>query len=423
VRWLIAAGADAAIIDEDVCRSAGGACDLSEYFRWGFVCDNKKHCPPDWLSFSELNSIHQQHQPIVPQEDYTHNRWLIALSAGTWLPPVGVVLSHHNMSAAISATANAWLQMAGEESVGILDLPVSASLISVALGIVSSGGKVILTPQSELTRLTEIAELYDAKAMLTTSHRVSMLVTQAAGKKDLNIPLSWIWVVGGAIVSTYRQALPVPLFSAYKIDACGGIAAWADREEFGAGKPLAGIECRILAAPERHLRADKPRLPDQIVTGEILLRGPMVSFSRLEVESIARLEANSKFHQIKSEDSWLYTGDWGGFDRAGNLHMEGNIRDMVEYSGERFSIRPIERQLISHPQIRTAALCTIEDPVKAIKAYIEPEPDAPGRPLTAHTVLSYIQKYFPHYMLPKYIEFNYSLPRNIYGEIARWQLR
>jgi long-chain acyl-CoA synthetase len=96
------------------------------------------------------------------------------------------------------------------------------------------------------------------------------------------------------------------------------------------GKPIAGVEVRI---------ADD---------GEILVRGDNVTRGYFNAPEDTR----SAF-----EDGWFHTGDIGGFDDQGQLHIRGRKKEMI-VTPEGLNVFPedVERALTQQPGVREAAV-------------------------------------------------------------------
>lgn len=344
-------------------------------------------------------------------------RAMLSLSSGTWQPPVGVLLTQDQIWHTVWDVKEAWSQTVKEPTGAILDLPLCSSWLTTSLAILWTGQTVHNQTRMSWSTLVHTASACITPVIcLTTAHHArdwlasSSKAESSASQTPPPATLRWIWALGGFLPSPEKtKNWPVPLYSAYKIEACGGVIAWATAPQAGVGKVFSGITPRVEREPHKH------RKPGDPLRGEVLLEGTQVSTLRLDMES-------RWFHVECRYPGCLSTGDWGILDRHQHLHIEGHLEDMVEYRDSFFSIQPIEQKLREHRQVQAAVLRVLERN-GPLKAFLELDPDAPGTPLSSRTVLTYIQEHFPHYMLPKYVEFREKLPRNVYGEVARWALR
>ena len=406
-RWVQSAEVSGGIVHDKLAKALLRHEELLSW-NWGIV--QGSHSPNDWsLLEGALEQAESQGPPTLPAWDASR-RAVLSLSAGAWQPPLGVSLSQGQIWSSIESLAQDWQRVAQSIETALLDLPVSNTLLQVGLGVLLGDAQISLAPNVSLAELAERSQS-SSSVCLTTSRRVVEWGEDLSAQHADALSLEWLWVLGGTVPDDLRKAWPTPLYSAYKIEGCGGIVAWSTSDEEGVGRLLPGLEHRVEREPhlQRHLR------PGEALRGEILLRGKQVSLERLNTESI--------FFQMESSfTDWLSTGDWGSLDRKKHLQIEGHVEDMIEYRDGHFSIRPMEQQLRKHPQILDAVLCKV-DHDKKLKAFLEVDAQAPGRPLTSRTVLAYLQEHFPHYMHPKLIEFREELPRNLYGQVARWKLK
>ena len=164
--------------------------------------------------------------------------------------------------------------------------------------------------------------------------------------------------------------------------------ALASERRGSAGRPLPGVELRVDPA-----------------TGEILVRGPMVSRGAL------------------AADGWLHTGDRGWLDRDGYLWVEGRLDDTIVTGGENVAAAEVAEALVAHPAVVEAAVTGRADPEwgEAVVAYVvlDPRIAPPGdSELVAHCrgLLA------PH-KAPKEVHRVPDLPRTASGKVARARLR
>lgn len=62
---------------------------------------------------------------------------------------------------------------------------------------------------------------------------------------------------------------------------------------------------------------------------------------------------------VLSPDGWLRTGDLGWRDASGNCWLVGRLKDVIRSGGENVSAPEVERVLIRHPRIRSAAVVAL----------------------------------------------------------------
>jgi long-chain acyl-CoA synthetase len=119
---------------------------------------------------------------------------------------------------------------------------------------------------------------------------------------------------------------------------------------------------------------------------------------------------------------FLYTGDLFKKDDEGFLYFVGRKDDMIKTKGERVSPKEIENALCSIPGVVEAAALGIPDDIlgQAIKVYIVTEKQTV---ITSDEIMKYCSKHLEPFMVPKYVEFRETLPKNPSGKIDKKVLK
>ncbi|GAA0609188.1 class I adenylate-forming enzyme family protein [Sporichthya brevicatena] len=100
------------------------------------------------------------------------------------------------------------------------------------------------------------------------------------------------------------------------------------------GRPLSCVEVRIDS-------------PDADGVGEIVVRAPTVM--------LGYLSADGSLDGVDAE-GWLRTGDLGRVDDDGYVYLLGRSKDIVIRGGENIACAHVEGTLLTHPQVREAAV-------------------------------------------------------------------
>lgn len=165
-----------------------------------------------------------------------------------------------------------------------------------------------------------------------------------AGLRRRLAPRLRLLVSGGAALSAdlaeLLQALGWQVASGYGLTETAPILTWnvpGQGRLDTAGQPLPGVQLAI-AAPEAGHRH-----------GEVLARGANVfaGYHHLPAQSAAAFTA----------DGWFRTGDLGGLDAAGYLHLHGRASSMIVLpGGENVDPESLEAALASCPSVREAGV-------------------------------------------------------------------
>ena len=108
---------------------------------------------------------------------------------------------------------------------------------------------------------------------------------------------------------------------------------------------------RVIPGVELRLCDGETVLPwDGKSVGEIEVRGPWITSSYYDVESLDR------FH-----DGWLRTGDMGVVDDCGYIQITDRAKDVIKSGGEWISSVELENAIIDHPEVLEAAVIGVPD--------------------------------------------------------------
>jgi len=147
--------------------------------------------------------------------------------------------------------------------------------------------------------------------------------------------------------------------------------------------------------------------------GEICAKGPQVMrgyFGKAEETKLAF-----------TADGWFRTGDIGTMDERGYVRIVDRLKDMILVSG--FNVYPneVEDVLMTHPDIKEAAVIGVPDPqsTERVKACVVRKRDS----LTEEEVIRHCRDSLAPYKVPKVVQFYDELPKTNVGKILRRELR
>jgi acetyl-CoA synthetase len=160
------------------------------------------------------------------------------------------------------------------------------------------------------------------------------------------------------------------------------------------GKPLPGMETRILAGELQLRAASSPTFFSRYLDGE------------------------------RFGGDWWQTGDRVEADEDGFLFFRGRDDDIILSSGYRIGPTEVEAALLSHPAVAEAAAVAAPDPergavVRAIVVLREGE----GDERLARELQEHCKRETAPYKFPRIVEFATELPKTSSGKIKRAQLR
>ena len=207
------------------------------------------------------------------------------------------------------------------------------------------------------------------------------------------------------LIERFRQETSVPIIPVWGSTETTGIAlANRPTEHMPAGsvgKPCASYEVKIVDENDNEL-------PDGEI-GEMTFRGPAV---------IQNYYGNSINGKICFKNSWYYSGDLGRKDKDGNFYFVDRKTGMMKVAGLKVYPMEIEIVLMSHPDIKEAAVISVKDRLRGEvpKAIIV---GRNGNILTEEDIVGFCKKRLPHYKLPRMVEIRESLPKIGSGKINK----
>jgi long-chain acyl-CoA synthetase len=170
------------------------------------------------------------------------------------------------------------------------------------------------------------------------------------------------------------------------------------------GIPVPGTDVRIANEQGEELSVGD--------VGEIQVRGPQVMqgyWNRPDETALIM------------KDGWLCTGDIGFMDKEGYFSIVDRKKDMILVSG--FNVYPneVEEILVTHPNVREAAVIGVPDETtgEVVRAYVVPEDNK----FEAEALRKHCRTYLTSYKVPKQIVFVTDLPKSNVGKVLRKDLR
>ncbi|MFL5113071.1 MAG: dicarboxylate--CoA ligase PimA [Microvirga sp.] len=344
---------------------------------------------------------------------------LLQYTGGTTGLPKGAMLTHANLTAAVSSY-DAWYAgqdrpLLDDKVLLVLPLFHIYALTTILLRQVKHGNEMLLR------------EKFDAEAILS-----DIEVRRATSFPG--VPTMWIALanhpgIESRDLSSLRfcgsggASLPVEVgarferLTGHKLGGGWGMTetapAGTNLPLDGPGKPgsmgvpLPGIEMGIRAL-------DDPRLelgPNQ--KGEIAIRARNVMkgyWNRPEETAAAFV------------DGWFLTGDIGHMDEDGYFFLVDRKKDMIISGGFNVYPRVIEEAVYEHPDVEEAIVVGVPDAYRgeAAKAFVKLREGSP--PLTLEALRAFLADKIGRHEMPAALEIRDHLPRTAVGKLSKKEL-
>ncbi len=370
--------------------------------------------------FYRFRDLIKKYPADPPRIEFNPRQDLATLTytGGTTGSPKGAMITHYNLSAARLLLGSFWgdLLRHGEETV-LADLPFCHiyGQSVVMFGGLADGHTLVIFATLDLDEILDaigshkvtvfygVPTLY---AYLRDYHRTGKVdwkgvKLQVSGADALSEDLARAWekLTGGIIHDGWgmTETTSVGMVNPYRRPRAGSF-----------GVPLPNTVAAVVD-PE-----GTAFLPVG-ETGELAVKGPQLALGYWGNAD----ETCTAFVQIDGE-TWLRTCDLARMDEEGYFYFYDRKRHMIKYKGLAIFAREVEEVLVSHPQIKEAAVVGVADPDvgERVKAVVVLETEARGK-ASQQEIAAYCAERLAHYKVPRIIEFRGELPRTETGTLSR----
>jgi long-chain acyl-CoA synthetase len=341
---------------------------------------------------------------------------LIVYTSGTTGCPKGVMLSHRNLFANISA-ANSRVGLASGDSILVV-VPLHfihgrmQLLTHVLIGGTIAFSQGFHFPQQVVHDLAT----YRVTGFSGTPYHFYTLLERTDIASRRFVHLRYVLITGGAMhpeaLHRLSRALPdVEIHVAYGQTEASPRITYLDPSEVldhpeSSGRPLPGVQVEIIGE-------DGSKMPTGSI-GEVVVSGPNVMCGYVSGDETASGKIDS-FGR-------LHTGDIGSFDSKGRLALAGRKSDLIKTAGERVFPGELESVLDKHPAIRESAVFGVPERIlgEKIIACVVLET---GASVEADELRTYCLQFLPLVRTPREIRFLDGLPKTESGKIDRQRVK
>lgn len=372
------------------------------------------------LVLTEIFHCGEMEPAILPQVS-PDRRAMIIYTSGTTGKPKGVVTTHRNIAAQITALIEAWEWSSEDRILHVLPLHHLHGIINVLGCALWAGAVCEMMPRFDArtvwdriaaggltlfmavpviyNRLIALWEEVDGPRRHALTRAASTLRLTVCGSAALPVPVLRKWEeVGGHILlerygmTEIGMALSNPLRG--------------ERRPGAVGTPLPGVEVRLIDDAGALVQGDdRP--------GEIEVRGPAVfsEYWRRPDETAAA------FH-----DGWFRTGDIAERRRGIHVILGRNSVDIIKTGAYKVSALEIEQELLAHPAIEECAVVGVPDEEwgERVCAAIKWRR---GDGLSLEALRVWCKERLAVYKIPSRLLSNVDLPRNAMGKVTKKDVR
>lgn len=291
-----------------------------------------------------------------------------------------------------------------------------------SLGIFYSGGAVVLgTDPSSETAFPLIKKHGVTDACLVPA-LVRPWMDKAAKDQDPILSTLRCLQVGGARLPDAVASRLIDEFQVNLQQVFGMAEGLVNYTRFGMTKEqiIHTQGLKISLDDEILVLDDNDQPVDAGEVGHLLTRGPYTIRGYYQAPE----------HNARSftPDGFYRTGDLVRIREDGCIVVEGRSKEQINRAGEKIATEEVEQALLTHPQIRLAALVAMPDEIMGEKscAFIawQSHTDDPSQIRLAMSVRQHLKDYgLATYKIPDRVEFIEQFPYTAFGKIDKKRLR
>ena len=379
--------------------------------------------PPGMFSWNDVKELGVEVTPeaLAQRKAECHPDDVICImyTSGTTGNPKGVMLTHHNLVANATYTAEG-LRFTEEDRLCI-PVPFYHCFGSV-LGTLAcaAAGAAMIVPSEYFDPGKALAAV--EKEGCTAIHGVPTMFIAELEHPDFN----------GFRLDTLRTGImagsPCPIEVMRQVIDRMGCHEMTVGYGLTEAAPLItltqaddDIERRVSTVgaviPYVEVKIVDPETGEEAPTGE---QGELCSRSFMNMKGYYKLpEATAA---AIDPEGWLHTGDLATVDADGYYKITGRSKDMIIRGGENVYPREIEEFLYTNPKVADVQVIGVPDPRfgEEIMAWVLLRA---GQEATEEEIRDFCRGRIAHYKVPRYVKFVSEFPMTVTGKIRKYVMR
>lgn len=346
-------------------------------------------------------------------------RAMIVYTSGTTGKPKGVVTTHANIGAQVSALVAAWGWASKDRLLLVLPLHHVHGIInglSSALAVMATcemlehfDADVVWQrlASGDITVFTAVPTIYHRLIAAWDAASPDVRQARSAGARRLRLMMSGSAALPVQIFERWREITGHLLLERYGMTEIGMALSNplnGERRPGHVGLPLPGVEVRLV---------DESGIPVAEATpGEIEVKGPSVFLEYWQRPE----ETRSAFR-----DGWFRTGDMAVLE-GGSYRILGRTSvDIIKTGGYKVSALEIEETLRRHPAVAEVAVVGVPDPEWGERVSAAIELRSPLS-LSLQELQRWASSLLAPYKIPQALHVCPSLPRNALGKVIKREI-
>ena len=342
---------------------------------------------------------------------------MILYTSGTTNKPKGVVCTHKNVEAQISALVEAWEWTKEDHIPLFLPLHHIHGIINSLSCPLFVGAKVTMlgpfdaekicseVASKNFTVFTAVPTIYFS---LIEQLENSMDLKLTEGFREMRLMMSGSAALAPEIHRKWQQLTGQELLERYGMTEVGMALSNkinGERRPGSVGVPLPGVEVR--------LEDDKGKtINNEGEAGQLLIKGPQVFQGCLNLPD----KTKESF-----KDGWFITGDVVMLERGYYKILGRDSVDIIKSGGYKISALEIEDVLLRNDKIKECAAVGIPDDKwgEIVATAIVVRKEA----IKTEEIQQWCSSYLSDYKIPRRVEIFENLPKNSMGKITKPELK
>ncbi|MDT8913407.1 long-chain fatty acid--CoA ligase [Amycolatopsis sp. PS_44_ISF1] len=339
---------------------------------------------------------------------------VLLYTSGTTGRPKGAELSHFSLYMTCTIGGRTFGIESGDVVLAVLPFFHVYGLSSILNGAVRHGRTVSVVPRFEPAAVLAAIERDRVTIMAgvpTMYHALAAADSSGYDTSSLRIGSSGGAAIPERVLRSFEAKYGIPVLEGYGLSESSSTATvnpGADQRKLRSiGKPIWGVELRIVDDQDRPLPAGEEHV------GEIVLRG-----HNLTKGYYKRPEETAKAFR----GGWFHTGDLGYVDSDGFAFVVDRKKDLVIRGGYNVYPREVEELLYTHPAVAEAAVLGEPDDRlgEEVVAVVSLKPGAVAEP---EEIVAWAKERIAAYKYPRRVRIIDVLPKGPTGKIAKLLLR
>jgi len=345
-----------------------------------------------------------------------HRRALILYTSGTTGKPKGVVTTHANIAAQITALVAAWEWTANDRTLLVLPLHHVHGIINVVGCAIASGATLEMMPtfeaeaswsrlaSGEISVFTAVPTIYRRLIASWEGAPETVRRQRSQGAQNARLMMSGSAALPVQTLERWREITGHTLLERYGMTEIGMALSnplHGPRHAGRVGAALPGVETRIVDESGNPVTGGTP--------GELEVRGPSVFLEYWRRPD----ETRAAFR-----DGWFRTGDVAACEDGVHRLLGRTSVDIIKTGGYKVSALEIEEVLRAHPAVADCAVVGVPDAEwgERVCAAIELRDAAV---LDPQMLQAWMKAQLAPYKVPKDLRAVSALPRNAMGKVVK----